>query len=124
MAHDLRSLRQHRTGRRGAPFQHLCPAVREPAWELLICYMARPKNSARLPNARLYASLCAAASRVAQHGPPPNRWQRLGYRTAKRNRARKQLMAEYGDPAASNPTGSRTTDAKVRRALTLEPGTF
>jgi hypothetical protein len=121
MAHDLKSLRQHRTGRRGEPFRHLHPAVQEGAWELLARYLA--KHAARLPNARLYASLCAAASRVAQHGPPPNRWQRLGYRTAKRNRARMQL-AEHGDPAAPNPSGSGTTDEKARQGQTLKPGTF
>src|SRR4029077_12132877 len=35
-------------------------------------------------------------SRVVQQGLPPNRWQRLGYRTAKRNRARKGMIAKYG----------------------------
>src|SRR5215467_4208833 len=107
MAHDLDSLRRHRTGRRGEPFQHLSSALRERAWELLAIYLARPKHAARLGNAGLYASLCAAASRVAQHGIPPNRSQRLGYRTAKRNRARQRMNEEYGDPTAADPVGSR-----------------
>jgi len=80
--------------------------MQEHARVLLADYLL--KHADRLPNAQLYAALCAAASRVAQHGPPPDRWQRLGYRTAKRNKARKRMIEDYGDPAAPIPVGSRT----------------
>jgi hypothetical protein len=107
MAHDLASLRQHHTGRRGEPFQNLRGEVRDRALILLAVYMARAhvRCGPVLPR-WLKAALCAAASRVAQHGPPPNYNQRLAYRRWKRCRARKRMIEEYGDPAAPNPTGS------------------
>ena len=87
MAHDLESLRRHRTGRRGEPLQHLTGGVRERARALLCLYLQRAQERyGPVVPAWRYAGICASASRVAQCGPPPNRWQRLGYRTAKRRR--------------------------------------
>jgi hypothetical protein len=81
-------------------FMRLTPDERDRAERLLADYRARPKNA----NAS-FRSLCGAAARGARHGPPPTRNQRLGYRTAKRNRARALARALYGDPTADHPTG-------------------
>jgi hypothetical protein len=72
--------------------------------ELLERYLA--KHAHHMTPQR-YAGCHAAAVRVALHGPPPNRQARLAYRRWKKWRARKQMIAEYGDPASPNPTGSR-----------------
>jgi hypothetical protein len=94
MANELSSLRTHK--RHQSRFEHLAPEIRELAQQLLSTYLARAGGN--LPS-WYYASLCAAASRVAQHGPPPNPQQRLAYRRWKKQRRREAMLREYGDPA-------------------------
>src|SRR6266481_2150612 len=91
-------------------FPLLTPSERERAEELLAVYRARPKNA----NA-LFMSLCGAAARAARHGPPPSYNQRLGYRTAKRNRARAAARAFYGDPAAECPQPGAPLPTKPKK---------
>jgi hypothetical protein len=83
-------------------FMRLTADERALAERLLAEYRARPKNADAS-----FRSLCGAAARAARHGPPPTRNQRLGYRTAKRNRARALARQLYGDPTADvpRPTG-------------------
>jgi hypothetical protein len=87
MAGDIASLRRSGSKGRGEPFRHLNAELQDCAWDLYAIYLERAheRYGPILPKG-CYAGICAAASRVAQHGPPPNRWQRLGYRTAKRKR--------------------------------------
>jgi hypothetical protein len=94
MANELSSLRTHK--RHQSRFEHLAPDIRELAEQLLSMYLARAGNY--LPSWR-YAAFVAAASRVAQHGPPPNYNQRLAYRRWKKQRRREAMLREYGDPA-------------------------
>src|SRR4029077_4806515 len=67
--------------------------------ELFAQFCNRPEHVNRL-NRCLIASLRAAANRVARHGIPPNRNQRLAYRMHKKRRAKQLAIAIYGDPNA------------------------
>lgn len=91
-------------------FPKLTPEQRERAEKLLTEYRARPKNA----NVSFF-TLCGTAATVAIHGNPPTRAQRLGYRTAKRNRARAAARALYGDPAAECPQPSAPLPSKPAR---------
>ena len=92
-------------------FPRLTHEQREKAEKLFAEYRLRPKNA----GASIFA-LYGTAARVAIHGNPPNFRQRLGYRTAKRNRARKAAMLLYGDPAADNPQPGVLPDPKPKKA--------
>ena len=84
-------------------FGKMTPEQRAHAERLLAEYLTRPRNAGVRPGDRRFYYLCAGAATVARHGPPPTRNQRLGYRTAKRNRARAAARLLYGDPAAPVP---------------------
>jgi hypothetical protein len=102
MSGNLSTLRTH--ARHKSRFEHLAPAIQDQAERLLARYLLRHPNPTRWQ----LAALVAAASRVAQHGPPPNKQARLAYRRWKKWRVREQMTAKYGDPAASNSLGSRS----------------
>lgn len=87
------------------PFKELPENQRVKAIALLKEWLSRPKHKDTVPGKPMYYYLVGSAARYAKHGPPPNRWQRLGYRTAKRNRARKAMKELYGDPTKENPKG-------------------
>jgi hypothetical protein len=91
-------------------FSKMSPSERERAESLLADYVARPEHRDATPGTRAFYHLVGAAARGARHGDPPTRWQRLGYRTAKRNRARAAAAARYGDPSASVPIPRPPTD--------------
>lgn len=88
--------------------------------ELLQVYLA--KHAHHMTPQR-YAACHAAATQVALHGPPPNRQARLAYRRWKKWRARKQMIEEYGDPAAPNPRGLKfeKQGTAFRKKLTAWP---
>src|SRR5215469_543325 len=71
--------------------------------QLFAAYCQKSKHKDRLTQ-WLLASLRAAANRVARHGPPPNKSQRLAYRMHKKRRAKLAAIALYGDPSADCPT--------------------
>jgi hypothetical protein len=67
--------------------------------------LRRPQHASRM-RPPLYAALCAAGSRVAQHGPHRT-GTRLAYRRWKKRRARQRMIEEYGDPTAPESEGLR-----------------
>ena len=81
-------------------FRLLEPAERERAEKLLAEFLARPKHANVEIPSRQFVSLCGAVGRAIRHGPPPNRFQRLAYRSHKRRRAKAEAARLYGDPKA------------------------
>jgi hypothetical protein len=84
-------------------FINLTHSQRETAEKLLAEYLSRDEYKGLKRNTRVFHALCGGAARKAIYGNPPNRNQRLGYRTAKRKRARKALLEAYGDPSHDHP---------------------
>lgn len=111
--------------RRAAPFAHLAPEAQVRARAALSYYLARARDRHLSVPSWRYALMCATATRQAIYGNPPKYNQRLAYRKWKKWRARKLMVAEYGDPASPNPRGSRLPCvlAVTHRPLCCDPRT-